>query len=185
MRKTSYESRAMKVVIMLVMLFTGCEYLEDFEERIFRYNATHYRQIKYSHGVSRIAIICADYVIKFDITPVGRFSDGSAGDIYSEQRVYTKAVIDGMEHLLAKTTVGECNGRRYCIMPRINDVGNWSKDWRDYCTAEEEEWLDNNLFDLHCGNVGYRHGKVCVIDYAWDAVDRPGQTTTTSSSVEW
>lgn len=170
MKKTStYEERARKFATnVLTRLFEGCEYLDDFVYAIEYYNAHHFRKLKYDSGVSRIAIIRADYVVKFNYRPTGSFSDGRAGDCESEQKVYARALEDGMAHLLAKTTVLTVNGLTFSIMPRIKGIGrDWH--WWEHCTREEEEWLEDNLYDLHRYNVGYRKGKVCVIDYAWDA----------------
>lgn len=173
--KSTYEARAIKFARLLAVLFTDCEYLADFEYAIKCYNRTHSCKLAYASGVSRIAIIRADYVIKFDFIPTGSFSRGQAGNIDSELRVYDKAVADGMAHLLAKTTVGEYAGLKYAVMPRIKGINKWQWDWWEHCTADEYNWLSENVNDLHKGNLGYRHGKVCVVDYAWDAVDQPGK----------
>lgn len=167
--KTDYESRAHKFAHVLVTLFADCESLDDFEFAISEYNTTHSRPLVYAHGVSRIAIIRSDYVIKFDFRPSGWWEDGRAGSISSESRVYAQAVADGMEHLLAKITVDYEDNRVFAIMPRIRNVGDEYREWSDYCTCEESEWLEDHINDLHCKNVGYRNGKVCVIDYAWEA----------------
>lgn len=167
--KTDYESRARKFAHVLITLFAGCASLDDFEFAIQEYNATHSRPLVYDHGVSRIVIIRSDYVIKFNYTPSGWWEDGRAGSISSEARVYEQAVADGMEHLLAKITVEKEDDRIFAIMPRIRNVGDDDRDWSDYCTCEESEWLEDHINDLHSKNVGYRNGKVCVIDYAWEA----------------
>ena len=86
--KTDYESRARKFAHVLIALFAGCESLDDFEFAISEYNATHSRPLVYAHGVSRIAIIRSDYVIKFDFCPSGWWEDGRAGSISSEAHVY-------------------------------------------------------------------------------------------------
>lgn len=167
--KSTYESRALKFASVLSRLFEDCVTLEDFSYMTERYNACHSRSLRTAHGVSRFAIIRADYVIKFDMQPDKDFEDGRAGNCISEQEVYERACADGFEYLLAKTTVVELNGHTISIMPRINGVGSWGRDWTDYCTDEEREWLHENINDLHEYNVGYRRRKVCVIDYAWDA----------------
>ena len=194
-RTSTYEERGKKFATnTLARIFEGCVYLEDFIDAIEYYNNTHHsRPLKYANGVSRIAIIRGDYVVKFNFRPTGSFSDGRAGDCESEQEVYARALRDGMAHLLAKTTVLTVNGLTFSIMPRIKGIGkNWC--WWNHCTREEEKWLEDNLYDLHSYNVGYRKGKVCVIDYAWDAnriedksdsssyyTDFPSSLTTTSS----
>lgn len=169
MTTTSYELRALKFARFLVALFDGCRELEDFIYAVRWYNIRHSRKLVYSHGVSRFAIIRADYVIKFNMVPEGSFSDGRAGDNSTEEDVYAMAVADGMEYLLAKTTVVKIEDRTIAIMPKINHVNDYERYWRDYCTEEEGDWLDEHINDLHEGNVGYKNGKVCVIDYAWDA----------------
>ena len=163
----NYEERAIKFAKFLDNLFADCEYLDDFEAVIMQYNRHHKRKLKYSHGVSRIAIMRSDYVIKFDFTPVGYWSNGKAGNCASEEEVYQTAVEDGMEYLLAKTTLVNVGFHTVSIMPLIRGVGNYNKDWTKFCTREEEDWLVWNINDLHSGNVGYRNRKVCVIDYAW------------------
>ena len=165
--RTNYEVRAEKFARQLSRMFYGCVYRIDFEKAIRDYNRTHSRKIRYDYGVSRIAIIRSDYVIKFDFKPVGRWADGRAGNCMVEEEVYKKAVRDGMEYLLAKTTVLHLNGFTCSIMPRINHVEDEDRNWWNYCTNDEFRWLRSNLHDLHCGNVGYRNRKVCVIDYAF------------------
>lgn len=167
MARTSYEIRAEKFARQLSKMFYGCEDLLDFIKEIHKYNRTHSRKLRYNYGVSRIAIIRSDYVIKFDYQPVGRWADGRAGNCMVEEEVYKKAVRDGMEYLLAKTTVLHLNGLTCAIMPRINHVDDDRRNWRNYCTCDEFRWLMSNLCDLHSGNVGYRNRKVCVIDYAF------------------
>ena len=163
----NYEERAIKFAKFLDNLFADCKYLDDFEAVIMQYNRHRKRKLKYSHGVSRIAIMRSDYVIKFDFTPIGYWRNGRAGNCASEEEVYQMAVRFGMEYLLAKTTLVNVGFHTVAIMPRIKDVGNDNKDWTNFCTREEEDWLMWNINDLHSGNVGYRNRKVCVIDYAW------------------
>jgi len=168
MTKSTYEARAIKFARLLAILFAGCSELSDFEYAVDWYNAHHSRKLRTAHGVSRFAIIRSDYVIKFDMIPTGSFKDGRAGNCHTEEAVYARAVADGMEHLLAKTTVMEIEEHTVAIMPRINGVDDWERSWYEHCTREEYRWLDENVGDLHEGNLGYRRGKVCVIDYAWD-----------------
>lgn len=169
--KSSYEVRALKFARVLASLFSGCDNLSDFEYVVGWYNAHHSRKLITAHGVSRFAVIRADYVIKFDMTPRSDFRDGRAGNCTSEERVYARAVAEGMEHLLAKTTVVNMGEHTIAIMPRISGIDDAERCWWDYCTEEEYQWLNDNINDLHDANVGYRNGKVCVIDYAWDVAE--------------
>jgi len=168
MMKTNYEVRATKFAKVLVRLFENCVTFSDFTDAIRTYNENHVHPLHWANGVSRIAIIRSDYVIKFDYqTENDYWADGRAGNCESEARLYELAVSAGMEHLLAKTTILHMNGLTFSIMPRISGIGQSNRNWADYCTTEEFDWLYDNINDLHENNVGYRHGKVCVIDYAW------------------
>lgn len=166
---SNYESRAIKFARILVNLFCDCKAVDDYINTIHSYNCTHTRKLRYAHGVSRMVILRADYVIKFDMTPEEGFEDGRAGNCESELALYQRACAEGYEYLLAKPTVMTIDKKTFSIMPRINGVDNDNKYWMDYCTTDEMYWLSDNVCDLHEGNLGYRNGKVCVIDYAWDA----------------
>lgn len=172
MTKTPYEVRAYRFAAMLCKLFVGCQYLEDYLTAIKAYNKTHSMKLVYHFGVSRIAILRADYVVKFAMVPdeVWDNGDGScrAGDNDTEYEVYQRAVRDGFAYLLAKTTPVVINGHSIAIMPRIDHVGDESRLWWECVTDKEYDWLTDNVNDLHSGNVGYRNGKPVVIDYAWD-----------------
>lgn len=171
--KNDYEARALKFAHLLSRWFMDCLTLDDFVEAIDYYNAHHSIPLRYAHGVSRIAIMRADYVIKFDYAPEAEWDNGDgtnrAGDNISEEIIYERAMHDGYAYLLAKTTVVTINGRHISIMPQIRDVNNENKYWGDYVTEEEYDWLVENVNDIHEGNVGYSHGKPVVIDYGWDA----------------
>ena len=62
--KTSYEVRAMRFAKMLAKLFENCVSLSDYEKMISIYNQNHPIPLNYNYGISRIAIIRSDYVIK-------------------------------------------------------------------------------------------------------------------------
>lgn len=170
--KNDYESRALKFAALLVRLFADCLTYNDFQEAILWYNAHHSMPIHYDHGVSRIAIMRADYVIKFNYYPDACWRDEEdnciAGDNASERMVYECAVKEGYAHLLAKTTTVIMGGRVISIMPRISHVHDESKYWGDYVSDDEYDWLTSHIYDLHEGNVGYYRGKPIVIDYGWN-----------------
>lgn len=184
MAKASYETRGINKGLQLCKVFLGCESLYDFEFCIRRYNATHKRPLKYAHGVSRITIIDTDFVVKFDYRSTSDFwKDGRAGSCESEaQFYYGKASEAGMEYLLAKPTyVSDVKTHRsFSVMPRIDRVNDLHRTWYYYCTPDEEEWLCENINDLHRGNVGYKNDKVCVIDYAWEAENSSKSVTVIS-----
>ena len=171
--KNTYEIRAAKFAALLVRLFAACSTLADFEEAILAYNATHNIPLHYAHGVSRIAILRADYVIKFNLQPDDDWvtDDGTcrAGDNSTEAKVYARAERDVFAYLLAKTTVMVIGNRAVSIMPRISGVNDRWRYWGDHVTDEEYDWLCENVHDIHEGNVGYYRGKPVVVDYGWDA----------------
>lgn len=171
--KSFYEIRAKKFAEYLCRLFLYCSTLDDFVRVIEEYNLTHSRPIHYKHGVSRIAILRADYVVKFNLAPESHWCDMEgrclAGDNDSEVEVYERAVEEGYSYLLAKTTVINLYGRSISIMPRIDHVGDEDRDWKRYVSLDEYRWLRDNVSDLHAFNVGYYHNKPVVIDYGWDA----------------
>lgn len=174
MTHTPYEYRALRFAQkVLCPLFEDCYTLDDFILAIRDYNNRHSVKLVYHFGVSRIAIVRADYVVKFNFTPDEEWNDGTglcrAGDNETEYEMYQKAVRDGFAHLLAKTTPFIYHGRRFAIMPRIDHVGDGSRLWWDTVTEEEYDWLEDNVYDLHDNNVGYKNGKVVVIDYAFTA----------------
>lgn len=161
--RNNYKVRAEKFAHVLVKLFADCEYLEDFEDAVRKYNNTHnHCSMKIAHGVSRIAIIRSDYVIKFQ-----RRKDfqGWAGDSTSERKIYEKAVRDGYDYLLAETTLVNIDGVEVAIMPRVRGIG--SSDYENLTTWNEQEWIESNIYDLHSGNFGCRNGVICIVDYAW------------------
>lgn len=165
--KSDYEARAIKFAKAIAPMFVGCKSCWEFERKIWEYNDSHKIEIRYSHGVSRIAIIRSDYVIKYSFKPEGRWSDGRAGNNESEQRMYQKACEDGFEHLLAKTTLVTIKGRKVAIMPRVDHVDDEDRWWGDHVTDDEYNWLEENIYDLHPGNLGYKRNKPVIIDYAY------------------
>ena len=110
--KVDYEVRALKFAKVLVALFANCATYYDFVAAVELYNKTHTRKLCYASGVSRFAVMRADYVIKFDMAPEAGWEDGRAGNNDTELQVYETAVADGMEYLLAKTTPGNICWRK-------------------------------------------------------------------------
>lgn len=164
--KTNYEERAYKFAVRtLSKLFENCLFEHEFMNAIGQYNDTHIRKLQFASGISRIVIIRSDYVVKVDYNP----DPDSWGGCRSEENLYKRACGEGMDYLLAKTTVFELRGHTFAIMPKINDTHNKKKDWYDYCNEKECMWILENIEDRHCGNYGFRNGKVCFIDYGWDA----------------
>ena len=160
--KTDYQVRAEKFAHVLVKLFANCKYLEDFEYAVRQYNNTHRYQLKIAHGISRIAIIRSDYVIKFH-----RRADfeGWAGDNTSERKMYEKAVDDGYDYLLAEINLVNVDDVQVAIMPRIYGIDS-TYHYENYLTWDEQEWVEQNIGDIHSKNFGIRNNTVCFVDYA-------------------
>lgn len=166
MARTSYEERGEKFARYLMKtVFKDCRTLKQYQLAVERYNFTHVNQLICKHGVSRVVIIRADYVIKIEY---GKGKEWAGGNL-AEREVYDQAVKDGMEHLLAKPTLVKIGRRTLSVMPRVEHIKDMKKDWRDYCTPAERKWLFWNVTDLHYGNVGYRKNKVYIVDYAFPA----------------
>lgn len=133
------------------------------QRTVEEYQMSHLRRnIKVTSGAARTAIITSDYVIKID---TGR------PDIYGgcEQEIdfYDYACDCGMEHLLAKPTLFRYKKIDFYVYPRarvLTDMAR-SKNWYNKLTYDEQSFVDE-INDLHKGNVGFLHGKVCIIDYA-------------------
>ncbi|MDV3427420.1 MAG: hypothetical protein LIR50_10200 [Bacillota bacterium] len=160
--KKSYEERGIKFGTYLAKLFQDCDCYNDFRKIIMEYNRCHTRKLKWASGFTRIAIIRADYVIKFTYRKGTRI-----GDCESERAIYVQAEKAGMAHLFAKTTLVTEYGLTFAVMPKINGIGNYSLNWREHCTWEEQKWINAHVIDLHEDNVGYRRDKVCIVDYAY------------------
>lgn len=165
---SNYEERAIKFATFFTKYLKDCNDLDDFIHAIKLYNLTHTNKLSYEYGVSRIAIIRSDYVIKFEYqNDEEGFQNGEAGNNITEAEVYEQACIDGFEYLLAKTTLVEINDIQFAIMPRINHINDYDKDYTDFLTCEEHKWLRAHVYDIHYGNVGYKNRKPVIIDYAW------------------
>lgn len=136
-----------------------------------QYNRQKTRRVLVFHGVSRIAIVTSDYVIKFDYN---EYEVARVGGCQSEVEFYQFAKEEGFAHMFAEITPFEYMGRTFYIMPRINGMGR-----KEYCFAEEffegeeRDFLDNYLHDLHDENYGWYHGVPVIFDYAcntlWEA----------------
>lgn len=160
----SYIERAQDFV-REIFPYIDHEFNGIFNERcsVKLFNYDHKRKVELAHGLSRIALITSDYVVKYDYDQhyVERFGGGEA-----ECELYQQAEADGFGYLFAKITRYEYKGRSFYIMPRIKKVGSADWDAWDYMTEEESEWCyDHGVFDLHENNFGFRNGHVCLIDY--------------------
>lgn len=163
--RSSYEVRAQKFIRMLDAYLIGCVDAEDYEDASYSFMINHpNRKIRFDHGMTRVAFITSDYVVKIDYDEDNVSLFGGCED---EVRFYEVAEREGMAHLFAKISRYDYNGHTYYIMPKITGINEnrWEEAWY-YMTREECEWCSNhNLGDLHCKNYGLVNGKVRIIDY--------------------
>ena len=163
--RSSYEVRAQRFIRAIAPYLTYCSDCYDYSDAVNAFRARHpKRKIAFDHGMTRVALITSDYVIKinYDEDNVARFGGGE-----QEIAFYQMAEREGMAHLFAKISRYDFDGRTYYIMPRVTgiDEDRWEEAWY-YMTEEECDWCeDHNLYDLHCKNFGIMNGKVKIFDY--------------------
>lgn len=160
---TDYETRAKRFIEQIFPEIEDFTDYEVVEQNVYSFNSKHNRHVIMDHGLTRIALITSDYVVKFDYDEyqVKRF-----GGCEEEIKFYELAERDGFEYLFAKITRFQYQGHYFYIMPRIEDIEKTDYDAWEYMNDEECDWCtDHGLFDLHCKNYGWRDGRVCIIDY--------------------
>lgn len=165
--KSDYRIRAKKFLKSIFPYIDG--YMWDFDDILYqveKYNEDKKRHVIVSCGSARIALITSDYVIKWDYDNDNVEEIGGCDDEYN---AYQEAVKAGYEYLLAEATLIEYKGFSFMIMPRIKHIGrsNNGGDIKAYLTRDEYEWVFKFNKDTHSYNWGIRHGKACLIDYAF------------------
>ena len=164
--KTSYEVRAKKFIQQIAKYLENCYMPDDFDRAIERYNEAKKRHVRMESGACRVVLITSDYVVKIDYNPEKIEIFGGCED---ECEFYQYAKDDGYEYLFAKITKFVYNGRAFYIMPRIGGIGSDKiTHWRN----DEEDYVYNNVADLHEWNIGYKNNVGVVIDYACNEVTR-------------
>lgn len=120
------------------------------------------RRVKVEEGAARTAIITSDYVIKIDTGCPDTY-----GGCEQEMEFYDYACDFGMEYLLAKPTRFKYKRMNFYIYPRAKVYADMMrpKRWYDELTYNEQLFVDE-IDDLHAGNIGFLHGRLCIIDYA-------------------
>lgn len=136
----------------------------DIEEEINKYNTTFNRKVRVQNGLSRIALITSDYVVKFDYDPD---EIDSIGGCQNEVALYYDAKQEGFAYLLAEITPFSFHDREFYIMPRIYGIGSGRYYAEHYMNPAEQSFCrKHRITDLHSNNYGFRRGHVCLIDYA-------------------
>lgn len=161
--KNSYQVRAQKFIRQIAPFLERCNNTTDYEYAVYAYNNMFHRHVRYAHGLTRIALITSDYVVKIEY--------GNLVTVYGgceeELSLYKEAEEEGFAYILAKIDYFHYNGRDYYIMPRINSIGRTDEDADEYMTESEKDWCNSHrLCDLHNGNYGWKNNHVILIDYA-------------------
>ena len=129
------------------------------------------RRVNLCAGSARMALVTADYVIKWDYD---EDNIEEIGGCDSEQWVYENAKRAGFSHLFAEVTPYDFEGYEFVIMPRIPNIGLGAHR-RLHCeyinemlTEAEEDYIRSiHLTDLHSYNWGIKNHKPVIIDYAY------------------
>lgn len=162
----SYEERAKDFIKVFSPYCKGCKSRYDFEKAAYKFMSDHpNRKIRVEYGVSRVAFIISDYVIKVDY----RHNDYKwAGNCASEYNSYLRFQKDGFDYLVAACSRYRCQNRYFYIMPKVNGIGNQNRDFWKALNGKEEDYILLHCLDLHSGNYGWsrKTGKPVIIDYA-------------------
>lgn len=164
--KSDYKVRAIKFIKQIAPFFEDCLSPYDYENAVKEFNRKYNRKVICANGVSRIAFITSDYVIKIDYN---ERCVAYAGGCEDEVQFYQFAKNCGFEYLFAAIEKVVVGGRDYFIMPRINGVGKFSSCYaNEYLCGDDLEFIENYLGDLHNENFGWKNHHVVIIDYAWN-----------------
>jgi len=161
----TYEERAMDFIKELYEVKGTNTFMKNYGVRriVAEYLSLHpRRKVKVAEGAARTAIITSDYVIKIDTGMVDTY-----GGCENEEEFYEYACECSMEYLLAKPTHFRYKRTDFYIYPRASVYTDFMRhrSWRSELSYAEREFIDL-IDDLHEGNIGFLHGKLCIIDYA-------------------
>lgn len=138
----------------------------DIMNAVADFNYKNQTQIELKYGSTRIALICDDFVIKFNYDGWGSDTFGNGA---SEVRMYRKAVKDGFGYLFAPIVpVRKGYNRTFYIMPKIHDIGKYDNNAGKFLKKKEREYISHNVGDTHSENYGWENGHVVLIDYAYN-----------------
>ena len=145
----------------------SCRTPHDYSKAVRVFLKTHpsHPIIHISNGITRVALIGPDFVVKinYDDYEVETFGGGE-----EEIAFYEMAKSEGMAHLFAPITRFRYGGKPFYIMPRVHGIDECrEEDATSYMTDEERDWCyEHELHDLHSGNYGFEDGNVVIFDYA-------------------
>lgn len=163
MTKSSYETRAEKFVQEIAPYMVGARYIRDFERGYKRYCADHpRRRVHFASGMTRVAFITSNYVIKLDYYNPSWKRFGTCAD---EMDNYKTHVCNGYDYLFAKITRVRCKNRYYYIMPKVDHI-NSENELSTVLSYDEWDYICNWCYDIHGMNFGFVHGNPVIFDYA-------------------
>lgn len=161
--RNTYEIRAQKFIRRIATYLNGAETIQDFEWAANAYNYRYHTRVRVSHGMTRVALITSDYVVKIDWSPE---NIETFGGCEAEMALYAEAEADGFAYLFAKITPFQYDDMTFYIMPLIRGIGRTDEDAWEYMTVEESDWCSNhNMYDLHYRNYGWKKDHIVLIDY--------------------
>lgn len=164
MKKSSYEVRARRFIEQLWPFMHNCHCPEQFESAVDNFNTFYHRKVIFAYGLTRVAFVTSDYVIKLEYSPDDICVFGGCED---EVSLYRRAEKDGFAYMFAKIERYAYRGLNFYIMPRIHGIERTEYNAEDYMTDAELDWCDSQgLTDLHNGNYGWKNGHIVIIDYA-------------------
>ena len=160
----NYVERAKDFVEQIFPYINECRHPWDTRQHVLIFNADFTRNVQVRSGLSRIALITSDYVVKYDYDPE---EVESIGGCQNECDLYEWAKTEGFGYLFAEITPFRYENRTFYIMPRIRGIGSGRYYAEHYMNDKEKDFCRRyRVTDLHTDNYGFRKGKVCVIDYA-------------------
>lgn len=163
--KSDYTVRAKKFLNDIYPFIRNSRDIYEIKMNVRMYNWRKSRKVSCAHGISRMALITSDYVIKFNL-PKKNFCSG-CGDCENEMRFYNFAAEHGYEYLFAKITKVTIEGKNFYIMPRIEGIGKFPGSYVDeFLNEDDRSFVENYLYDMHDENYGWKNGYPVIIDYA-------------------
>ena len=160
--KSDYKYRAMRFIYMVYPYIKDCHTPREYQRAILSFNKDFHRKVIVCSGLTRVALITSDYVIKIDYGTEGQYY----GTCERELQVYKHAEEEGYAYLLAKISKVYYARREWYIMPRVYGIGRREEDVYEYVNEEECDWLINNIADVHNLNYGWCNGYPLIFDYA-------------------
>ena len=133
------------------------------------YNKRHSRSAMcFDNGSTRFAFIISDYVLKVDYREIKSY-----GNSESELKAWDFICENGMEEYFAEITRYTSNsGITFYIMPRIKHVGEYDEESLFEVLYETDivayDFIQDNFYDFHENNFGFKNGHPVMIDYAWN-----------------